>query len=164
MICSISLLTTSKMYIWRLLVLSCYWWTWTFFVLLCWFSCIVIIVQPTVILTIESSLVTAILGLAHLISEYLSVVSIQKGAGDFIGEMKFCPRDSSKVFVASGDGTVSVQSFEGIQSQILSRTPDCGHDHHDLWWGCCLCEYVVTISAVWHLWWCLCISCGCSGE
>ncbi|XP_005159091.1 DNA damage-binding protein 2 isoform X1 [Danio rerio] len=62
-----------------------------------------------------------------------------KGAGDFIGGMKFCPRDSSKVFVASGDGTVSVQSFEGLQSQILSRTPDCGHDHHDLcYWYCCV--------------------------
>uniref|UniRef100_A0A8C1BMQ1 DNA damage-binding protein 2 n=1 Tax=Cyprinus carpio carpio TaxID=630221 RepID=A0A8C1BMQ1_CYPCA len=55
-----------------------------------------------------------------------------KGAGDFIGGMKFCPTDVSKIFVASGDGTVSVQSFEGLQSQILSRTPGCGHDHHDL--------------------------------
>uniref|UniRef100_A0A8C2AH39 DNA damage-binding protein 2 n=1 Tax=Cyprinus carpio TaxID=7962 RepID=A0A8C2AH39_CYPCA len=62
-----------------------------------------------------------------------------KGAGDFIGGMKFCPTDVSKIFVASGDGTVSVQSFEGLQSQILSRTPGCGHDHHDLcYWYCCL--------------------------
>ncbi|XP_067245401.1 DNA damage-binding protein 2 [Chanodichthys erythropterus] len=62
-----------------------------------------------------------------------------KGAGDFIGEMKFCPTDVSKIFVASGDGTISVQSFEGLQSQILSRTPDCGHDHHDLcYWYCCV--------------------------
>ncbi|KAI2653547.1 DNA damage-binding protein 2 [Labeo rohita] len=62
-----------------------------------------------------------------------------KGAGDFIGGMKFCPTDVSKIFVASGDGTVSVQSFEGLQNQILSRTPDCGHDHHDLcYWYCCL--------------------------
>ncbi|KAK7152102.1 hypothetical protein R3I94_008438 [Phoxinus phoxinus] len=62
-----------------------------------------------------------------------------KGAGDFIGGMKFCPTDVSKIFVASGDGTVSVQSFEGSQSQILSRTPDCGHDHHDLcYWYCCV--------------------------
>uniref|UniRef100_A0A672MMU2 DNA damage-binding protein 2 n=1 Tax=Sinocyclocheilus grahami TaxID=75366 RepID=A0A672MMU2_SINGR len=62
-----------------------------------------------------------------------------KGAGDFIGGMKFCLTDVSKIFVASGDGTVSVQSFEGLQSQILSRTPDCGHDHHDLcYWYCCL--------------------------
>lgn len=62
-----------------------------------------------------------------------------KGAGDFIGGMKFCPTDVSKIFVASGDGTISVQSFEGSQSQILSRTPDCGHDHHDLcYWYCCV--------------------------
>ncbi|XP_055030128.2 DNA damage-binding protein 2 isoform X1 [Misgurnus anguillicaudatus] len=62
-----------------------------------------------------------------------------KGAGDTIGEMKFCPTDVSKVYVASGDGTISVQSFEGLPSQILSRTPDCGHDHHDLcYWYCCV--------------------------
>ncbi|KAA0714977.1 DNA damage-binding protein 2 [Triplophysa tibetana] len=60
-----------------------------------------------------------------------------KGAGDFIGEMKFCPTDVSKVYVASGDGTLTVQSFEGLQSQTLSRTPDCAHDHHNLCnWYC----------------------------
>uniref|UniRef100_A0A671SW15 DNA damage-binding protein 2 n=1 Tax=Sinocyclocheilus anshuiensis TaxID=1608454 RepID=A0A671SW15_9TELE len=64
---------------------------------------------------------------------------IQGEAGDFIGGMKFCPTDVSEIFVASGDGTVSVQSFEGLQSQILSRTPDCGHDHQDLcYWYCCV--------------------------
>jgi len=45
---------------------------------------------------------------------------MQKGAGDFIGGMKFCPTDVSKIFVASGDGTISLQSFEGSQSQILT--------------------------------------------
>lgn len=60
-------------------------------------------------------------------------VCTQKGAGDFIGEMKFCPTDVSKVYVASGDGTLTVQSFEGLPSQTLSRTPDCIHSHHDLW-------------------------------
>ncbi|XP_052008660.1 DNA damage-binding protein 2 [Xyrauchen texanus] len=62
-----------------------------------------------------------------------------KGAGDFIGEIKFCPTDVSKIFVASGDGTLTMQSFEGLPSQILSRTPDCGHDHHNLcYWYCCV--------------------------
>ncbi|KAI4875822.1 hypothetical protein NFI96_017156 [Prochilodus magdalenae] len=62
-----------------------------------------------------------------------------KGAGDFIGGMKFCPTDVSKVFVASGDGTVTLQSFEGLSSETLSRTPDCNHEHHDLcYWYCCL--------------------------
>ncbi|KAI7802343.1 putative DNA damage-binding protein 2 [Triplophysa rosa] len=62
-----------------------------------------------------------------------------KGAGDFIGEMKFCPTDVSKVYVASGDGTLTVQRFEGLPSQTLSRTPDCGHDHHNLCtWYCCV--------------------------
>lgn len=78
-------------------------------------------------------------------------MSIQKGAGDFIGGMKFCPTDVSKIFVASGDGTVSVQSFEGLQSQILSRTPGCGHDHHDLWWGQCLCELLWIALQCWEI-------------
>jgi len=71
---------------------------------------------------------------------------MQKGAGDFIGGMKFCPTDVSKIFIASGDGTISLQSFEGSQSQILSRTPDCGHDHHDLWWGQCLYELFSNVG------------------
>ncbi|XP_056138020.1 DNA damage-binding protein 2 [Lampris incognitus] len=62
-----------------------------------------------------------------------------KGAGDFIGGMKFCPMDLSKVYVASGDGTLAIQSFEGCASDILSRTQDCGHDHHNVcYWYCCV--------------------------
>ncbi|XP_036440791.1 DNA damage-binding protein 2 isoform X1 [Colossoma macropomum] len=62
-----------------------------------------------------------------------------KGAGDFIGGMKYCPTDVSKVYVASGDGTVTLQSFEGLPSETLSRTPDCSHEHHSLcYWYCCV--------------------------
>ncbi|KAM6960624.1 DNA damage-binding protein 2 [Aplochiton taeniatus] len=62
-----------------------------------------------------------------------------KGAGDFIGGMKFCPTDLSKVYVASGEGTLSVQSFESCGSTILSRTQDCGHEHHNVCsWYCCV--------------------------
>ncbi|KAG9352146.1 hypothetical protein JZ751_020559 [Albula glossodonta] len=60
-----------------------------------------------------------------------------KGAGDFIGGMKFCPTDSSKVFAASGDGTLTLQSFGGQPAQVVSRTPDCGHHHHNVcYWYC----------------------------
>ncbi|XP_030622430.1 DNA damage-binding protein 2 [Chanos chanos] len=62
-----------------------------------------------------------------------------KGACDFIGELKFCPTDTSKVYVASGDGTLTVQSFEGLPAERLSRTVDCGHDHHNVcYWYCCV--------------------------
>ncbi|XP_056273102.1 DNA damage-binding protein 2 isoform X2 [Pseudoliparis swirei] len=61
------------------------------------------------------------------------------GAGDFIGGMKFCPMDLSQVYVASGEGTLTVQSFEGRTPTVLSRTQDCGHDHHNLCcWYCCV--------------------------
>ncbi|XP_035521462.1 DNA damage-binding protein 2 isoform X1 [Morone saxatilis] len=61
------------------------------------------------------------------------------GAGDFIGGMKFCPMDISKVYVASGEGTLTVQSFEGRTPTVLSRTQDCGHDHHNVcYWYCCV--------------------------
>ncbi|XP_076005786.1 DNA damage-binding protein 2 [Genypterus blacodes] len=67
-----------------------------------------------------------------------------KGAGDFIGGMKFCPTDLSKVYVASGDGTLTMKSFDNCTANVLSRTQDCGHDHHDVcYWYCCL---DVTIS------------------
>lgn len=62
-----------------------------------------------------------------------------KGAGDFIGGMKFCPTDLSKVYTASGEGTLSLHSFEGLPSTVLSRTTVCGHEHHDVcYWYCCL--------------------------
>lgn len=57
----------------------------------------------------------------------------QNGAGDFIGGMKFCAMDLSKVYVASGEGTLTLQSFEGRTPTVLSRTHDCGHDHHNVW-------------------------------
>lgn len=61
------------------------------------------------------------------------------GAGDFIGGMKFCPTDLSKVYIASGEGTLSLHSFEGLPSTVISRTQDCGHDHHNVcYWYCCL--------------------------
>ncbi|XP_068579364.1 DNA damage-binding protein 2 isoform X3 [Cebidichthys violaceus] len=61
------------------------------------------------------------------------------GAGDFIGGMKFCPTDVSQVYVASGEGTLTMQSFEGRTPTVLSRTQDCGHDHHNVcYWYCCV--------------------------
>ncbi|KAL6106671.1 ddb2 [Pungitius sinensis] len=62
------------------------------------------------------------------------------GAGDFIGGMKFCPTDLSRVYVASGEGTLTTQSFEGGRTPtVLSRTQDCGHDHHNVcYWYCCV--------------------------
>ncbi|KAF7647803.1 hypothetical protein LDENG_00166480 [Lucifuga dentata] len=67
------------------------------------------------------------------------VFCAQKGAGDFIGGMKFCPADLSKIYLASGDGTLTMQSFEGSIRTILSRTQDCGHDYHNVCcWYCCV--------------------------
>ncbi|XP_058502036.1 DNA damage-binding protein 2 isoform X1 [Solea solea] len=61
------------------------------------------------------------------------------GAGDFIGGMKFCPTDLSRVYVASGEGKLTMQSFEGLPSTTLSTTQDCGHDHHNVcYWYCCV--------------------------
>ncbi|TKS73520.1 DNA damage-binding protein 2 [Collichthys lucidus] len=63
----------------------------------------------------------------------------ENGAGDFIGGIKFCPKDVSKVYVASGEGTLTLQSFEGCTPTLLSRTQECGHDHHNVcYWYCCL--------------------------
>ncbi|KAG7467949.1 hypothetical protein MATL_G00137650 [Megalops atlanticus] len=71
-----------------------------------------------------------------------------KGAGDFIGGMKFCPTDSSKIFAASGDGTLTLQSFEGRPAQIMSRTPDCGHDHHNVCFWYCSVDVSLSRQAV----------------
>ncbi|KAJ0069843.1 hypothetical protein NL108_015069, partial [Boleophthalmus pectinirostris] len=61
------------------------------------------------------------------------------GAGDSIGGLKFCPSDSSRVFAASGDGTVSVRSLDGVNSSVLFGTQRCGHDEHNVCvWFCCL--------------------------
>ncbi|KAM4619002.1 DNA damage-binding protein 2 [Polymixia lowei] len=62
-----------------------------------------------------------------------------KGAGDFIGGIKFCPTDLSKIYVVSGDGTLTERSFEGCTSTIRSKSQDCGHDYHNVcYWYCCL--------------------------
>lgn len=58
---------------------------------------------------------------------------VQNGAGDFIGGMKFCPMDHSKIYVASGEGKLTLQSFEGQTSTVLATTADCGHDYHNVW-------------------------------
>nr|XP_015819832.2 DNA damage-binding protein 2 isoform X3 [Nothobranchius furzeri] len=61
------------------------------------------------------------------------------GAGDSLGGMKFCPMDSSKVYVASGEGTLTLKSFEGHKPTLLSRTQDCAHEHHNVcFWYCCV--------------------------
>ncbi|XP_015250641.1 PREDICTED: DNA damage-binding protein 2 isoform X1 [Cyprinodon variegatus] len=61
------------------------------------------------------------------------------GAGDFIGGMKFCPTDFSKVYAASGEGMLTLHSLEGHAPTLLSRTQDCGHDHHSVcFWYCCV--------------------------
>ncbi|XP_044050498.1 DNA damage-binding protein 2 isoform X2 [Siniperca chuatsi] len=70
---------------------------------------------------------------------FIQGVSSCSGAGDFIGGMKFCPMDLSKVYVASGEGSLTMQSFEGRAPAVLSRTQDCGHDHHNVcYWYCCV--------------------------
>ncbi|KAM8861343.1 DNA damage-binding protein 2 isoform 1-T1 [Synchiropus picturatus] len=61
------------------------------------------------------------------------------GAGDFIGGMKFCPTDFSRLYVASGEGTLTMQSLEGGPHSIVSRTKDCNHEHHNVcFWYCCV--------------------------
>ncbi|KAM6936948.1 DNA damage-binding protein 2 [Xenentodon cancila] len=61
------------------------------------------------------------------------------GAGDSIGGMKFCPTDFSRIYVACGEGTLTMQSFEGHTATLLSRTDDCGHNHHSVcFWYCCV--------------------------
>ncbi|AWP08361.1 putative DNA damage-binding protein 2 [Scophthalmus maximus] len=53
--------------------------------------------------------------------------------------MKFCPTDLTRVYVASGEGTLTMQSFGGHTPTVLSRTQDCGHDHHNVcYWYCCV--------------------------
>ncbi|XP_029951936.1 DNA damage-binding protein 2 isoform X2 [Salarias fasciatus] len=61
------------------------------------------------------------------------------GAGDSIGGMKFCPSDPSRVYVASGQGTLTLRNFEGHAPIALSKTQDCDHYHHDVcFWYCCV--------------------------
>ncbi|KAL0968839.1 hypothetical protein UPYG_G00272570 [Umbra pygmaea] len=67
------------------------------------------------------------------------VLLMQKGAGESIGGMKFSPTDPTKVFLASGDGTLTLKSFEGLPDMVLSRVQNCGHDHHNVClWYCCV--------------------------
>lgn len=63
----------------------------------------------------------------------ISCFCAQNGAGDFIGGMKFCPTDYSRVYVASGEGKLTLQSFEGQPPTLLSKTSECDHNHHNLW-------------------------------
>lgn len=58
---------------------------------------------------------------------------VQNGAGDFIGGMKFCPMDLSKIYVASGEGRLTLESFEGHTPTVLGTTADCNHDYHNVW-------------------------------
>ncbi|XP_069479262.1 DNA damage-binding protein 2 isoform X2 [Ambystoma mexicanum] len=61
-----------------------------------------------------------------------------KGAGDFIGGMKFSPQHLAKLFTVSGDGTLCLQDLNSKpEQQVLSRTLACGHDHHNVcFWYC----------------------------
>ncbi|KAG5848913.1 DNA damage-binding protein 2 isoform X2 [Anguilla rostrata] len=62
-----------------------------------------------------------------------------KGPGDYIAGMKFFPTDSTKMFTASGDGTLSLQSIDVGKAQVVSGTPDCEHHHHNVCvWYCSL--------------------------
>ncbi|XP_043371714.1 DNA damage-binding protein 2 isoform X2 [Dermochelys coriacea] len=73
-----------------------------------------------------------------------------KGPGDSLGGMKFSPFEAVKLYVASGDGTLSLQHLEGKAAQVISRTPGCGHEYHDVcFWYCSVdvsasCRTVVT--------------------
>ncbi len=65
-----------------------------------------------IMLNPQSSLLIAVLGLTGRSNKLVFVCFVtQKGAGDFIGGMKFCPTDVSKIFVASGDGTGQLAEF-----------------------------------------------------
>ncbi|EMP40989.1 DNA damage-binding protein 2 [Chelonia mydas] len=74
----------------------------------------------------------------------------KKGPGDSLGGMKFSPFEAVKLYVASGDGTLSLQHLEGKAAQVISRTPGCGHEYHDVcFWYCSVdvsasCRTVVT--------------------
>ncbi|KAK7880602.1 hypothetical protein WMY93_032753 [Mugilogobius chulae] len=62
-----------------------------------------------------------------------------KGPGDAIWGLKFCPTDLSKVYAASGEGTLTLHSLDRCHSSLLHQVHDCGHDnHHVCNWYCCL--------------------------
>ncbi|NXH43476.1 DDB2 protein, partial [Dicaeum eximium] len=73
-----------------------------------------------------------------------------KGPGDSLGDIKFSPFEAEKLYVASGDGTLSLQDLEGRAVQVISRALDCGHEHHNVCcWYCSVdvsasCQAVVT--------------------
>ncbi|XP_005236408.1 DNA damage-binding protein 2 isoform X1 [Falco rusticolus] len=73
-----------------------------------------------------------------------------KGPGDSLGDIKFSPYEAMKLYVASGDGTLSLQDLEGRAVQVISRAPDCGHEYHNVCcWYCSVdvsasCRAVVT--------------------
>ncbi|KAJ7406108.1 DNA damage-binding protein 2 [Pitangus sulphuratus] len=71
--------------------------------------------------------------------------TVQKGAGDSLGDIKFSPYEAVKLYVASGDGTLSLQDLESRAVQVISRAPDCGHEHHNV---CCwYCSVDVSASS-----------------
>ena len=63
----------------------------------------------------------------------LALYVFQKGPGDSLGDIKFSPYEAVKLYVASGDGTLSLQDLEGRAVQVISRAPDCGHENHNVW-------------------------------
>ncbi|OWK62652.1 DNA damage-binding protein 2 [Lonchura striata] len=77
-------------------------------------------------------------------------VSFRTWPGDSLGDIKFSPYEAEKLYVASGDGTLSLQDLEGRAVQVISRALDCGHEHHNVCcWYCSVdvsasCRAVVT--------------------
>ncbi|KFW05000.1 DNA damage-binding protein 2, partial [Eurypyga helias] len=68
-----------------------------------------------------------------------------KGPGDSLGDIKFSPYEAVKLYVASGDGTLSLQDLEGRAVQVISCAPDCGHEYHNV---CCwYCSVDVSASS-----------------
>ncbi|XP_060619456.2 DNA damage-binding protein 2 isoform X1 [Anolis sagrei] len=73
-----------------------------------------------------------------------------KGPGDSLGSMKFSPFELEKLYVASGDGTLRLHNLEGQTAHVISRTPACDHEFHDVcFWYCSVdvsatCRTLVT--------------------
>ncbi|XP_028582303.2 DNA damage-binding protein 2 isoform X1 [Podarcis muralis] len=71
-----------------------------------------------------------------------------KGPGDSLGGMKFSPFESANLYVASGDGTLSLQHLEGRPAQVISRTPVCDHEFHDVCFWYCSVDVSATCRTV----------------
>uniref|UniRef100_A0A8B9RSL7 DNA damage-binding protein 2 n=1 Tax=Accipiter nisus TaxID=211598 RepID=A0A8B9RSL7_9AVES len=70
-----------------------------------------------------------------------------KGPGDSLGDIKFSPYEAVKLYVASGDGTLSLQDLEGRAVQVISRAPDCGHE-------LILCSLGLMLCCCFFCWYC----------